>query len=241
MKLKGRLYLLPSPLSSDFEVNHIPEANLQIMQPLRYFIVEEIRNARRFLRKTNSNFPIDDCQFFILSEHSHNEDIPEMILPLLNGMDMGLISGAGLPCIADPGQSVVKLAHKNNIEIIPLTGPSSIMLSLMASGFNGQNFIFHGYLPQDKDQRGVKLKEIEKASALLNQTQIFIEAPYRNRQMLESLIQHCHPETQLCIAVDIHSPGQKISTATIKSWSHQKTEFHKKPAVFLLYCGTDSI
>lgn len=239
MKSHGRLILIPSPLSADFGTAHIPDANFRYIYPLRHFIVEEIRNARRFLRKAIQDFPIDDCQFYNLNEHTNIQDIPEMMQALLKGFDMGLISGAGLPCVADPGQSAVAYAHLQGIEVIPLTGPSSIMLSLMASGFNGQNFVFHGYLPQEKNLRELKLKEIEKASGQHNQTQIFIEAPYRNRQMLESILSSCNPLTRLCVALDLHSESQWIHSTQVKSWKHISKDLHKKPAVFLLYSGSE--
>jgi 16S rRNA (cytidine1402-2'-O)-methyltransferase len=197
--------------------------------------VEEIKTARRFLRQISPGIDLDKIVFFVNNEHSKENDLSSCIDPLLNGSDMGLLSEAGVPCVADPGSEIVKLAHDHNIKVIPLIGASSLLLSLMASGFNGQNFVFHGYLPIDKISRTKKIKEIEKSVYSNNQTQIFIEAPYRNIQLFQAMTDVCSDNTRLCIATDLTMESEVIKVQSIRNWKGKRPDIHKKPTVFLLY------
>lgn len=233
--MKGTLYLIPSVLGEDSPLTVIPPVIPQVTGNLKIFIVEDIRSARRFLKKINPAIIIDELTFLVLDEHTDAGDVPSLLDPLLLGNDAGLVSEAGLPCVADPGSALVALAHENGIKVVPLPGPSSIFLALMASGFNGQNFAFHGYLPVDKRERIHKIREIENAVYQKNQTQIFIETPYRNHQMVEALIQACRAETKICIAVNLTLPDQYIVTSTAKQLNIKKLDLNKKPAVFLMY------
>jgi 16S rRNA (cytidine1402-2'-O)-methyltransferase len=233
--MKGTLYLIPSTLGEDSPMNVLPPVIPQVIENLKHFIVEDLKTARRFLKKINRAIVIDELTFQILNEHTPAEDIPLLLAPLTEGKDVGLLSEAGLPCVADPGSTIVGLAHENGIKVVPLTGPSSIFLALMASGFNGQNFVFHGYLPVDKRERIQKIRELETAAYQKNQTQIFIETPYRNNQMLEALVQACKPETKICIAVDLTLGSEKIILSTAKRLNLNRPEINKKPAVFLVY------
>ena len=232
---RGTLYLIPSLLGESPSAKVIPAFNMNIIRTLRYFIVEEIRTARRFLKQLDPDFDINARQFLINNEHSTSHDHSLCLEPLLSGSDTGLLSEAGMPCVADPGAEIVKLAHDHNIKVVPLIGASSLLLSLMASGFNGQNFVFHGYLPIDKISRLKKIMEIEKSVYMNNQTQIFIEAPYRNLQLFEALTAVCTDNTLLCTATDLTTESEVIKVHTIKNWKGKHPDFHKKPTVFLLY------
>jgi 16S rRNA (cytidine1402-2'-O)-methyltransferase len=235
MIVHGTLYLIPSLLGESPVAKVIPAFNLNIISTLRYFIVEEIRTARRFLKLLHPDIDINTIQFLINNEHSTGNDQSLCIEPLLNGSDMGLLSEAGMPCVADPGAEIVKLAHEHNIKVIPLIGPSSLLLSLMGSGFNGQNFVFHGYLPIDKISRIKKIREIEKSVYTNNQTQIFIEAPYRNFQLFEAITEACSDNTLLCVATDLTMESEVIKVQTIRNWKGKQPDIHKRPTVFLLY------
>ncbi len=232
---KGKLYLIPSTIGESAVDNVIPSFNRAVINKISIYIVEEIRTARRFLKKAGLIMPIDDLIFFELNEHTKPEDIGIYLNAIDNGENIGLLSEAGVPCIADPGAEIVRIAQQKNIEVIPLVGPSSILLALMASGFNGQQFAFLGYLPVDKNLRINKIKEIEKNVFQKNETQIFIETPYRNNQLIESLLQTCKNETLLCIATDITLETAFIKTKTIAAWKKSVPDFHKKTTVFLLY------
>ena len=234
--MKGTLYLIPSTLGESSPVSNLPEINSRVIEKLNQFIVEDLRTARRFLKKVLPAIDIDRLAFYILNEHTRPEEISTLLVPLLEGRDMGLLSEAGLPCVADPGAMLVSQAHESGVKIVPLSGPSSIFLALMASGFNGQNFAFSGYLPIDKKERIVKIKELESQAYQKDQTQIFIETPYRNHQMMEALTSTCHPQTRICIAFDLTLPGETVLTCTARQWNMNKwPDFQKKPAVFLLY------
>lgn len=235
MKKTGRLFLLPSLLTDDSIEKQIPVYNSQIVSEINYFIVEELRTARRFLKKLQPSIIIDNLNFSELNEHTNSDEILELLQPMLQGNDAALISEAGLPCVADPGNGLVFMAHQLNIEVIPLIGPSSLLLALMASGFNGQHFTFLGYLPIDKHEREQKLKQLERNAWQFDQTQIFIETPYRNKQMIESITSLCRNETQLCVAANILSEKQIIVSQTVQRWKSNKIDFHKIPAVFLIY------
>ncbi|MBE9480714.1 MAG: SAM-dependent methyltransferase [Bacteroidetes bacterium] len=234
-KSKGKLYLIPSSLGNSKLNSIIPEYNSKIINRLDEFIVENIRTARRFLKKTGFKKSFDNITFYILDKHSDQTEILSYLNSIDKGKDIGLLSEAGTPCIADPGAEIVRMAHQKNIRVIPLVGPSSIFLALMASGFNGQNFIFHGYLPVKKYLKINKIKTLEKDAQQKNQTQIFIETPYRNKQLLDSIIETCNKETLLCIACDITLKNEFITTKTIAEWSKNLPEIHKRPTVFLLY------
>ena len=232
----GTLYLIPTTLS-DCELLHVlPDGNTPIIRKLKVFIVENIRTARRFLKQVDSNIIIDELQFFELNQKTDLIHINKYLEPLLKGEDVGIISEAGCPAIADPGADIVALAQAQKIKVVPLVGPSSILLSLMASGFNGQSFAFHGYLPIEKGQRVDKLKQLERRIYSEQQTQLFIETPYRNRQMVDELLKSLQPQTKLCIAVDITSDTEDIRTKTISEWKKSVIpELHKRPCIFLIY------
>lgn len=232
---KGKLYLIPSTIGDTKIDRVIPSYNSEIINNIDYYIVEELKTARRYLKKAGIIKPIDELTFYILNEHTKAENIINYLEMIDKGKNIGLLSEAGVPCIADPGADIVRIAQEKNIEIIPLTGPSSIILSLMASGFNGQNFAFLGYLPIDKKLRSDKLKEIEKNIYQNNQTQIFIEAPYRNNQLIEAILNSCRNDSFLCIASEITSENEFIKTKSIAEWKKTKYDFHKKNTVFLLY------
>jgi 16S rRNA (cytidine1402-2'-O)-methyltransferase len=236
VKMKtGHLFLLPAPLGNDSVSKQLPEYNKHILEEINYFIVENIRTARRYLKQINPNIVIDNLKFAELNEHTRDHELIDIFQPILNGENGGLISEAGLPCVADPGNNLVFMAHQLGIRVVPLVGPSSIMLALMASGFNGQNFVFHGYLPIDKRQREQKLKEIERQAWQNDQTQIFIETPYRNMQMLESIASACRADSRLCIAANLLSGNEIIINKIVKDWKSSKCNFHKQPAIFLIY------
>jgi len=234
---KGNLYLIPTPLGeTGFEAG-IPAFNLLILQRIDTFIVEELRTARRFLRKAGYTKDFELVTFYLLNEHTADNEAADMLEKAVSGQHIGLLSEAGLPCIADPGNNVVRLAHRKGIRVIPLTGPSSIMLALMSSGMNGQNFVFHGYLPVKPDGRVKALRELEHAVTQGNQTQIFIETPYRNLVMLESIIKTCHPSLMLCIAADLTLETEWIRSMPVHEWKKEILQLHKRPAVFLLGGG----
>lgn len=231
----GNLVLIPT-LLGDSSIDAVMPANLRNMiKGIRHFIVEDLRTARRFLKKVDRDIDIDSLVFFELNKHTPEADIRHMIQPMLGGHHTGLMSEAGTPCVADPGSLIVSLAHDSDIKVVPLSGPSSITLALMASGFNGQNFVFHGYLPVDSKKRQSALKSIEQDAYRLDQTQIFIETPYRNMQMLESILKTCLPETRLCIAANLTTSQEMIRTLPVSRWKKEPPAIHKQPAVFLIY------
>jgi 16S rRNA (cytidine1402-2'-O)-methyltransferase len=232
--MKGTLFLIPSPLGNEPLESFLAPLHREIILDLRVFIVEELKSARRYLRKISPTFPIDECGFLILNEHTRDDEFDSMIKPLLEGKDVGLLSEAGVPCIADPGSGIVRIAQSAGISVKPLSGPSSIYLALMASGFNGQNFTFHGYLPIEKHEREKKLRDIEKDSLRHQKTQIFIETPYRNNAMLSSILSACFPGTMLCIAANIGQPDEMIIAKSVKEWKNKMPDLNKKPVVFLI-------
>ena len=232
--MSAPLYLIPAPLGeADFSLL-FPPFNLEIINSIDHYIVEELRTARRLLRKMNIQKSIDELTFSLLNEHTKNADLNEYLSPCLSGNPMGLLSEAGTPCIADPGSSVVAKAHQLGIEVIPLIGPNSIMLALMASGFNGQYFTFNGYLPIDRNQRETEIRFLETLLKKNGQTQIFIETPYRNNHLLDSFLTVCASETRLCVACNLSTPEQWIKSQSISKWRKEKIDLHKKPVVFLL-------
>jgi len=229
----GKIYLLPVTLGgSDYQLV-IPEKVLDITRTLRHFIVEDLRSARRYLRLIDKTFPIDNSVFFELNEHTRDSEMSEMLNPVINGSDTGLMSEAGLPGIADPGSHLIRLAHLKNIRVVPLSGPSSIILALISSGMNGQGFTFHGYLPVRTGDRIKKLKEIEKQSHN-GEAQIFMETPYRNQKMLESILSVCHSDTKLCIASDITLPEEFIKTRKVSDWKRNIPSLDDRYVIFVL-------
>lgn len=234
-KAKGTLYLIPSLLGEADQLFSIPAGVRETASSLNEFIVEEPKSARHFLRALDPERKLQGIIMHTVNKHTPKEELPPMINRLLKGNDIGIISEAGVPCVADPGSLIVALAHQHNIRVKPLVGPSSILLALMASGFNGQGFAFHGYLPIDKKDRSRKLNQLEQESSKLDQTQIFIETPYRNTQMLSDLVTSCSPDTRLAIAANLTLPDEIIISQPIRKWKQQKINLNKKPAVFLLY------
>ena len=230
----GNLYLIPTTLGESDITRVIPSEVSDITKNIRYFIVENIRTARRYLRKMDPQLNIDDLQFFELNQHTDSRQTAEYLNPILEGFDVGIISEAGCPGIADPGAEVVKQAHLKQIRVIPLVGPSSILLSLMASGMNGQNFAFIGYIPVKPIERVKAIREIEKRSINEKQTQIFIEAPYRNTQLISDLINTLGDQTRLCMACDITLDTEYIKTQTVAQWKKGVPDLNKRPAIFLI-------
>lgn len=231
--MKGLLFLIPTFLTDD-NFGVLPQTVIETTHRLSYFVVEEEKTARRFLKRIQSPIPQSEFIFHLLNEHSSNEDLPHIIKLLNDGIDVGLLSEAGCPAVADPGAELVKLAHENNIQVVPLVGPSSVLLSLMASGFSGQSFCFHGYLPREVKQRQQRIKELERTATKTGQTQIFIETPYRNIQLLEDLLNIMEPDSKLCIACELTGQNEIVRTKQIKNWKKNTPNFHKRPCIFLI-------
>ncbi len=232
--MKGKLFLIPSPLGGLDIEDIIPAGTLKVLNGISYFAVEELRSARRYLSSAGLRGKIDALILFELNEHSADQDIVSCLQPLKDGNDMGLISEAGLPAVADPGARLVELCHENGIEVVPLSGPSSIFLALMASGKNGQNFTFNGYLPIKVDIRRGKIKELERIALTKGQSQIFIETPYRNLSLLKELTETLNSTTKLTIACNLTMEGGFVKTMTIKQWKSEFPNINKKPAVFII-------
>ena len=232
--MTGKLYLIPNTLGPSGPEFVLPEKVFQIIRGLNYFIVENVRNARRFIIQCGYTQLIDEIRFYELNKHTNPRELITYLDICEKGTDIGLISEAGVPGVADPGADIVSLAHSKGIRVIPLVGPSSILMALMASGMNGQNFCFHGYLPIKGHERTRKIKELETAALKTRQTQIFIETPYRNNTLIEDLIKTCHPGTKLCIACDISLESELVLSLDIANWKKRKTDLHKRPCVFLI-------
>lgn len=233
--MDGFLYLIPVTLGDTSIGKVIPDGNRDIVREIKYFIVENVRTARRFLKKTESSIDIDELTFFELNKHTDRTQIDSYLKPIAEGHNIGLMSEAGVPAIADPGADVVAIAQRSGIRVIPLVGPSSILLSLMASGFNGQSFAFHGYLPIDNGERIKKIKQMESRIFNEDQTQIFIETPYRNEKLVNDIVKTCSPSTKLCIAINITCDDEYIKTLPVKNWVKQLPDMHKKTCIFLIY------
>ena len=216
-------------------VNVLPQHNSDVIAGIRHFIVEDVRSARRFLRKVDPQFDIDGSQFFELNKHTAPEVVAGYLKPLQQGKPMGVISEAGCPAVADPGADVVAIAQRKGLKVVPLVGPSSIILSVMASGFNGQSFAFNGYLPIKPDERAKKLRQLEQRIYSEEQTQLFIETPYRNGKMIEDILATCRPQTKLCIAANLTCEGEYVQTRTVKEWRGHVPDLSKIPCIFLLY------
>lgn len=231
----GTLYLFPTTLGESPLSAVLPEMNTQLMSGIQHFIVEDIRTARRFIRKCLPTVVIDELTFFVLNKHTPPDTISTFLQPLKDGHDMGVLSEAGCPAIADPGADVVAYAQQIGSRVVPLVGPSSIILALMASGFNGQSFAFNGYLPVQLPDKIKALKKYESRIVHDQQTQIFIETPYRNAKTLADILTNCPPDFRLCIAADITLSTEYIVTYTIKSWKNNIPDLNKRPAIFILY------
>ena len=233
----GKLYLLPTPLSEGDPARLLTAAELEVIASLKCFVVEELRTARRFLSAAGLRGQIDSLELHELNEHTREDEVEALESLFTDGRDVGILSEAGLPAVADPGAQLVALCHRKGIRVIPLTGPSSLMLALMASGLNGQSFAFRGYLPAKTAERRHALQELEKTSSRLGQSQIFIETPYRNDSMLADIIGCCNPNTLLCIATDVTAEDEEIHTRTIAEWKKQQSTIGKRPSVFILYAS----
>jgi len=230
----AKLYLIPATLGDTSIERVLPPDLKGIISSVSVFIVENIRTSRRFLKKVNQDIVIDDLTFFELNQHTDKQEISRFLEPIQAGKDIGIISEAGCPAVADPGADVVKIAHARNIQVVPLVGPSSILLALMASGMSGQNFAFNGYLPIKNPEKAQQIKFLEKRMQSEGQTQLFIEAPYRNVQLLNDLLQHCDPQTMLCVAADITLDTEFIVSKPVSYWKANFPDIQKRPAIFLI-------
>lgn len=233
--METALYLLPVTLGDTPVEQVLPAYNKEIILGIKHFIVEDVRSARRFLKKVEASINIDELTFYPLNKHTSSDDLSGYLKPLQEGHSMGVISEAGCPAVADPGADVVAMAQRKNLKVVPLVGPSSIILSVMGSGFNGQSFAFHGYLPIEAADRIKRLKELEGRIYSENQTQLFIETPYRNNKMMEDIVKTCRPQTKLCIAANITCEGEYIHTKTIREWKGHLPDLTKVPCIFLIY------
>ena len=232
--MSGTLFLLPSDLG-DAAVGVIPGASMAIAYRLTHFIAENPKSARAFLKRIDYPHPLSSATINTLDKDTPVAAIAGLLQPMLDGSDAALVSEAGCPAVADPGALLVRAAHQAGIRVVPLVGPSAILLALMASGMNGQRFSFHGYLPVEAAARAAKIRELEQRSKREDATQIFIETPYRNDQLLEALLEHCTGNTLLCIAADLTQPAESVATRTVASWRNERPALNKRPAVFLLY------
>jgi 16S rRNA (cytidine1402-2'-O)-methyltransferase len=233
--MNGKLYLIPTTIGTLETEQVIPSKVLEITKELRHFVVEELRTSRRYLSKIGVKTPIDNIEFFELNEHTSPAEVDTMLTPILDGNDLGLLSEAGVPAVADPGSLLVAAAHRKGIKVIPLVGPNSILLTLMASGLNGQNFAFVGYLPVKPEERKKRIKQLEQRSRAENQTQLFIEAPYRNTALFKDLLQTCSDETYLTIGCELTTPEELIFTKKIKDWKKSPIpDINKKNTVFAI-------
>ena len=234
---KGILYLIPTVLAEDTAAAVIPPQVVNTVANLDYFLVENARTARRFVKTISPEKVIEQLQFTVVDKDTPAGEVKKALQPILDGKDGGVISEAGCPGIADPGAELAKYAHQFGIKVVPLVGPSAILLALMGSGFNGQSFAFHGYIPIDKKKRFQAIRNLEGEMLKRDQTQIFMETPYRNNQMLTDLMSTLSPGTRLCIAANITAPDELLQTKTVAEWKQKLPDLHKIPAVFLIYKG----
>lgn len=230
----GKIYLIPTTLGDNDPWEVLPVSVKNVIDHLSYFIVENEKSARHFIKKIHPEKVQSTLQFRLIDKHTSEKDTLDYLNVCKEGVDVGILSEAGLPAIADPGSNIVKMAHKLGLQVVPLVGPSSLFLAMMSSGLNGQNFAFNGYLPIEEQDKRKYIKLLEKKSGELNQSQIFIETPYRNNKLVDSLLQTLLPTTQLCIAADITLPTEYIKTLTVQEWKREKPELHKRPAIFIL-------
>ena len=229
------LYLIPNLLGDTPVEQVLPPYNHEIIIGIRHFIVEDVRTARRFLKLVDRSIDIDQLTFYTLNKHTNPEEVASMLRPLEEGSPMGVISEAGCPAVADPGADVVAIAQRKGLQVIPLVGPSSIILAVMGSGFNGQSFAFNGYLPIEPDERIKTIKKLEQRAYTENQTQLFIETPYRNAKMMADILKACRPQTHLCIAAGLTTKDEYIKTRTVKEWTGKLPALEKIPCIFLIY------
>ncbi|MDO5105739.1 SAM-dependent methyltransferase [Capnocytophaga sp.] len=230
----SHIYLIPNLLGESPSQNVLPEHITKVVRSLTHFIVENEKSARKFIKQIAPEKSQQELVFFTINKHTWPEELPSFLKPCASGISMGIISEAGCPGIADPGAEIVKIAHRQQIKVVPLVGPSSILLAMMASGFNGQNFAFNGYLPIEKSERKKTIKLLEKKAKENNQTQIFIETPYRNDKMFADLTETLHPETLLCIACDITLESEQIETKSVAQWRKTTVSLQKRPAIFII-------
>ncbi|PKO34889.1 MAG: SAM-dependent methyltransferase [Betaproteobacteria bacterium HGW-Betaproteobacteria-7] len=233
--MTGTLYLIPVPLGPSDPADSLTPGVLATIRPLDHFVVEQAKTARAFLKAAGTERPLQELSLVELNEHTHSNQLDALLAPLRAGHDVGLLSEAGCPAIADPGADLVALAQRENIRVVPLIGPSSLLLALMASGLNGQRFAFHGYLPAKDSERRKALGELELESQKRHQTQLFIETPYRNQAMFDAILQACRPATRLCVASELTQPGESVRTRSIAQWKKETPpDIERRPTVFLL-------
>ena len=233
--LLGKLYLIPTTMGDCDPMDVLPQTVKRTIDFIDYYIVENEKTARKSIKEVHPEKKQSELILFVLNKRTEVKEHQDFIQPLLEGKNVGLMSEAGCPGVADPGAVIVKLAHEKGIQVVPLVGPSSILLAMMASGMNGQSFTFHGYLPIDKDEKRASFKTLERTSFEKNQSQIFIETPYRNNNLLEDLLQTLHPETHLCVATDITLPTEYIKTKRISAWKKETIDLHKRPTIFIIH------
>ena len=231
----GKLYLIPTTMGDCDPMDVLPQTIKRVTEGIDHYIVENEKTARKSIKQVDADKKQSELVLFTLNKRTEPQEHKDFIKPLLEGINMGLMSEAGCPGVADPGAVIVKLAHERGIQVVPLVGPSSILLAMMASGMNGQSFTFHGYLPIEKGEKKSTLKTLEKISQDKNQSQLFIETPYRNNKMLEDLLQILNPETHLCIAADITLPTEYIKTKRVAAWKKETVDLHNRPAIFIIH------
>lgn len=232
---KGKLYLIPTRLGDNAPLEVLPISIKRVIETVDEYIVENEKTARRFIKKISSGKSQSSLKVHILNKYTEADELPAFLNGCLEGKPIGLLSEAGCPGVADPGADVVKIAHDKNIQVVPLVGPSSILLALMSSGMNGQSFAFNGYLPIEKGERKSTLKQLERLSFDKNQSQIFIETPYRNNKMLEDISSSLNDNTRVCVACDLTLPTEYIKTMPVKAWKHNTIDLHKRPAIFIIH------
>ncbi|MCL6265642.1 SAM-dependent methyltransferase [Flagellimonas myxillae] len=230
----GKVYLIPTTLGDNAPLEVLPISIKRTIENIDYYVVENEKTARRFIKKVSPNKPQPNLQIETLNKYTDPAVIPSYLDPCISGHSIGVLSEAGCPGIADPGAAVIKVAHERRIQVVPLVGPSSILMAMMSSGMNGQNFAFNGYLPMDKAERKTKLKQLERLSSEKGQTQIFMETPYRNEKLLQELTRVLHKNTRLCIATDITLPTEFIQTKSIHEWSELDLDLNKRPTIFII-------
>lgn len=231
----GKLYLIPTRLGDNPPLEVLPLSIKKIIEQIDDYIVENEKSARRFIKRVSPGKSQASLKLKLLNKYTQENELDHFLDDCKEGKAMGLLSEAGCPAIADPGSDIVKLAHENNIQVVPLVGPSSIILALMSSGMNGQSFAFNGYLPIDQNERKSALKRLEKLSSDHNQTQIFIETPYRNNKILEDICAILQPNTRVCVACDLTLPSEYIKTTTVNEWKNIKVDLHKRPTIFIIH------
>ncbi len=233
--MKPQLILIPAPITDPGKPEQLPLEISNWISSIQHFLVENVRTARRYISSLQLGIDIQELSFEIIDKNTTPDQMKKLLQPMANGKNMGVISEAGCPGVADPGALAVEYAHKKGYEVVPLVGPSSILLALMASGMNGQKFCFHGYLPIEEEDRKKTLRKLEEESRKFNQTQIFIETPYRNNALLKSILEVCHPTARVCVARDITGDNNLVKTQTVAEWNGQLPELHKLPTVFLIH------